>query len=62
VPPPPSRPLAGCSPYLRDFFDIPEGRNVVCAISFGYPDTEHPANGFRTTRADQDAVVGWVSQ
>ncbi|MFE3292559.1 nitroreductase [Rhodococcus sp. NPDC059234] len=58
----PQAALAGCSPYLRDFFDIPEGRNVVCAISFGYPDTDHPANGFRTTRADQDAVVSWVSR
>ncbi|TQF73936.1 nitroreductase [Rhodococcus spelaei] len=58
----PQAALAGCSPYLRDFFGIPEGRNVVCAISFGYPDIEHPANGFRTTRADQDAVVSWVSR
>ena len=27
-------------------------RRIVCGISFGYQDPAHPANAFRTTRAD----------
>lgn len=57
----PQAALAGCAPYLREFFNVPEGRQVVCAISFGYPDEEHPANSFRTTRADTADVATWVS-
>ncbi|NKR61636.1 nitroreductase [Rhodococcus hoagii] len=53
--------LAGSAPYLRSFLDLPEDRKVVCAISFGYADESHPANGFRTTRADIASVATWVS-
>lgn len=57
----PQAALAGCAPYVRDFFEIPDDRNVLCAISFGYPDLTHPANTFRTSRADLDSVVQWVT-
>ncbi|GAA4471005.1 nitroreductase [Rhodococcus olei] len=57
----PQAALAGCAPYVRDFFEIPDDRNVLCAISFGYPDLTNPANAFRTSRADLDSVVTWVS-
>ncbi|MFF0816127.1 nitroreductase [Rhodococcus sp. NPDC003318] len=57
----PQAALAGCAPYVRDFFDIADDRNVLCAISFGYPDLADPANGFRTGRADLESVVTWVS-
>jgi hypothetical protein len=30
---------------------------VVCAISFGYADVEHPVNRFRTERASLDDAV-----
>lgn len=56
----PQAALAGCSPYLRSFFGLSDDRKVLCAISFGYPDNEHPANSFRTPRADVDDVVTWV--
>ena len=49
--------LAGVSDFIRSHFDIPPERKIVCGISFGYADPEHPANGFRTTRADLDQVV-----
>lgn len=55
----PQAALAGCAPYLRSFFDLPDDRKVVCAISFGYADTEHPANRFRTPRADIETVTTW---
>ena len=57
----PQAALAGSAPYLRTFFDLPSDRKVVCSISFGYADESHPANGFRTDRADLGTVVDWVS-
>ena len=52
--------LARCSPFLHEYFAIPPSRTVVCGISFGYPDTPHPANRFRTRRADLTETVTWV--
>jgi len=51
--------LASYAPFLRDYFEIPDNRRVVVGISFGYPDLDHPVNGFRTTRADLESVVTW---
>jgi nitroreductase len=45
---------------LRDFFGLPADRLVVCGISLGLADAAHPANGFRTTRADPVDAVRWV--
>lgn len=42
---------------VRAELGIPEDRSVVCAVSFGYADTNHPVNGFRTDRADLSEVV-----
>lgn len=47
----PQAALAGYSPFLREYFGIPDNRQVVVGISFGYADTEHPINRFRTSRA-----------
>ena len=52
--------VSGFSKFLRDWFEIPEGRHVVCGISFGFEDPEHPANRYRTTRAPLAEVVRWV--
>lgn len=57
----PQAALAGCAPYLRSFFALPDNRKVVCAISFGYADTDHPANRFRTPRADVETVTTWAT-
>lgn len=48
----PQAAIAQHSPFIRDYFDIPEGRQVICGVSFGYADPDHPANGFRTDRRD----------
>jgi nitroreductase len=45
---------------LREFFGIGEDRRIVCGISFGYEDTQHPANKFRTRRAATEDVAAWV--
>jgi nitroreductase len=52
--------LAGVAPFIRDWFGIPVTRRIVCGISFGYADSDHPANGFRTTRAPPEQVVSFV--
>lgn len=55
----PQAAVAGCAPFVRQFFDIPPQRKVLCAVSFGFEDHTRPENRFRTTRADLDAVVTW---
>jgi len=57
----PQAALALCSPFLRAHLDLPESRDVVCGISFGYEDLEHPANGFRTERAPVSDIAHWVT-
>ncbi|MFI5444545.1 nitroreductase [Polaromonas sp. UC242_47] len=57
----PQAALASRSQQLRRFFDLGDDRRVVCGISFGYADTAHPANGFRTSRATISAAAAWVS-
>lgn len=51
--------VAGFAPFMRDWFDVTEDRDILCGISLGWPDKDHPANSFRTTRADPAEVVAW---
>jgi len=46
---------------LREFFGIGDDRRIVCGMSFGYEDPQHPANKFRTRRAETAEVVNWVT-
>jgi nitroreductase len=55
----PQAALASYSLFLRTYFDLPEHRRVVAAISFGYPNPDHPVNTFRTSREDLDQVATW---
>lgn len=57
----PQAAIAAMAPVIREHFDLPENREVLFGISFGYADEQHPANQFRTTRASVDQVVTWVS-
>jgi len=57
----PQAALATYSPFVRDFFDVPEDRSVLLGISFGWPDRNHSANSYRTSRADLEEAVHWVS-
>ncbi|MFY4257038.1 nitroreductase [Achromobacter xylosoxidans] len=52
--------LAMYPEVLREQLGIGPERRVVCAISFGYADTAHPANSYRTSRADLGAAVRWI--
>lgn len=42
---------------VHEHLGIGEDRDVVCAVSFGRADTAHPANAFRTERAELEEVV-----
>lgn len=57
----PQAALASFASVIREHFQLPESRKVVCAISFGWEDREHPVNGFRTDRAPMDDLVTWAS-
>lgn len=54
--------LAMYGDFVRDYFKIPEDRQILCGISFGWPDDAHPVNNFRTTRADIASVAQFRSE
>jgi nitroreductase len=49
--------LASYPDFIRHHFDLPANRKVVCGISFGYADSAHPINRYRTER---EAAAGAV--
>jgi len=51
--------LAAYPQVLREVLGIAADRSIVCGISFGLADPEHPANRFRTQRADPGDCVTW---
>ena len=53
--------VAAYAPLLHETLNIGEDRLILCAISFGYADTDHPANQFRTERATPDSIIDWHS-
>lgn len=55
----PQAAVAAYAPMIREHFKVPDNRMILCAISFGYEDRDHPANGFRTERAPLDEVIEW---
>lgn len=57
----PQAALASHSALAKSLLGIDPARQVVCGISFGYEDTSHPANSYRTHRASLDEVVTWVT-
>ena len=52
--------VTGYAPTIRKHFEIPENRLIQTAISFGYEDTGHPANSFRTDRASIEDVLTFI--
>jgi len=56
----PQAAIASHSPFLREWFGLPDNRQVVCGISFGFKDSEHPANAFRTDRAPIGEILTWA--
>lgn len=58
----PQAAVAMHSGFVRDFLQMPEGRQVVAGIAFGLEQAEHPVNEFRTPRAGLAEVVTWVGE
>lgn len=54
--------LARYPEFIRTHFNLPTSRLVVCGITFGYADVNHPANRFRTTRAEPSDVLRMESE
>lgn len=55
----PQAAIGAYAPLVREVLDLPEDRLVLCAISFGYADSDHPANAFRTERATPSDIIDW---
>ena len=55
----PQAAIAAYAPQVREYFELGEDRLVLCAISFGYADVDHPANQFRTERAEPSDIIEW---
>ncbi|MGR3758653.1 nitroreductase [Roseobacteraceae bacterium NS-SX3] len=55
----PQAAVASHAPLLHELLEIPEDRIILCAISFGYADMDHPANSFRTGRAALEEFMDW---
>ena len=53
--------IAAYAPQVRKHLDIADDRLILCAISFGYADTDHAANQFRTERAAPSDIIDWKS-
>lgn len=58
----PQAALASYSSFIRDYFGITDNLICVAGASFGYSDLDHPANSFRTSRAQVSDSVRWVIQ
>lgn len=58
----PQAALAGYSDVVRKHLGVGEDRRVVCGISFGYADAEHPANSYRTNRAAIPEAVAFIGE
>jgi nitroreductase len=56
----PQAALAFHAEVIRKHFGLSDDRRVVCGISFGYPDRDHKANSYRTTRAGLADTVTFV--
>lgn len=56
----PQAALAGHADVVRKHLGVGEDRRVVCGISFGYADTTHPANSYRTSRASIPEAVTFI--
>ncbi|MBU9227997.1 nitroreductase [Burkholderia multivorans] len=52
--------LAHHARFIRRYLGIGDERRFVCGIAFGYADTTHPANAFRSTRAATADVMQMV--
>jgi nitroreductase len=58
----PQAALAFHAELVRAHFGLGDDRRMVCGISFGFPDLDHKANGYRTSRAGLADTVTFVDE
>ena len=58
----PQAALARYSGLIRRHFKLGDDRQVVCGISFGFPDRDHKVNSYRTSRASVPDAVAFVDE
>lgn len=44
---------------MREILEIPEQKEMVCAVAIGYPDPAFPANQVVSPREDVDRITSW---
>jgi nitroreductase len=52
--------LASYPDIVREALNIGQERHLVCGISFGFEDTTHPINGYRTEREPIASVAKFI--
>ncbi len=52
--------IASRAPVVHSVLQIPPDQKVICAISFGVANSDHPVNSFRTSRAALSEAVTWI--
>lgn len=52
--------VASQGALLHDHFGIPDDRQIVCGVSFGYEDKSYPPTPSARSRADLKDVIDWV--
>lgn len=45
--------------HIRRLLNIPDHKQLICAVAIGYPDWDFPANHVVSPREDVDAVTAW---
>lgn len=55
----PQASLADYPDIIRTILHLEPGLALVCGMSLGYPDTHHPVNQYRLTRASVDEFCRW---
>lgn len=53
----PQAAVAAFASPIRAHLGLPDDQLVVCGISFGYRDEDHPANSYRTSRAETREIL-----
>lgn len=53
--------LASYPDFIRGYFGLPVNRKMVCGISFGYANENHPINGYRTERSPVAEAVTFIA-
>jgi nitroreductase len=52
--------LASHADFIHDYFQLPPNRKFICGIAFGYSNSGHPVNSYRTERAGISSAANFI--